>query len=149
MAITARYRNGVLLSYTLLAYSPWEGFRVSITGDKGRVEIFEKHGSHLILGQSDKELAAAQAEGMNHFITVFPMFKKPYDVEIPDVTGGHGGADPVMLEDIFSKDPPPDPYARAASHIDGAASILMGISANESIRTGQPVRCDDLLPLPE
>ena len=65
------------------------------------------------------------------------------------MTGGHGGADPVMLEDIFSKDPPPDPYARAASHIDGAASILMGISANESIRTGQPVRCDDLLPLPE
>ena len=149
MAVTARYKNGVLLSYTLLAYSPWEGFRVAITGDKGRMEIFEEHGSHLIFGQSDEELAAAQEEGMNQSITILPMFEEPYDVEIPDVKGGHGGADPVMLKDIFSKVPPPDPFERAASHIDGATSILMGISANESIRTGLPVHCDDLLPLPE
>ena len=86
---------------------------------------------------------------MQHSITVFPMFGKPYTAEIPEVTGGHGGADPVMLQDIFAKDPPPDPFARAAGFVDGAASILMGISANESIRTGLPVRCDDLLPLPQ
>ena len=30
--------------------------------------------------------------------------------EIPEGEGGHGGADPVMLEQIFSPDPPPDPY---------------------------------------
>jgi hypothetical protein len=53
-----------------------------------------------------------------------------------------------MLEDLFSPDPPPDPFERAASHLDGAASVLVGISANESMRTGQAVRCDDLLRLP-
>jgi hypothetical protein len=62
--------------------------------------------------------------------------------------GGHGGADPVMLEQLFSPDPPPDPFNRAASHIDGAASILMGIAANESIQTGQMIVVDDLFALP-
>ena len=54
-----------------------------------------------------------------------------------------------MLEQIFSPNPPPDPYHRAASHIDGAASILTGIAANESIRTGQMIHVDDLFKLPE
>jgi len=35
MAVTVRYRNGVILSYSLVAYSPWEGLRVAITGTKG------------------------------------------------------------------------------------------------------------------
>ncbi len=77
------------------------------------------------------------------------MFGTPYEAEIPDSEGDHGGADPVMLEQIFSPNPPPDPYHRAASHIDGAASILTGIAANESIRTGQMIRVDDLFTLPE
>lgn len=70
------------------------------------------------------------------------------DVEIPRGQGGHGGGDAVMLEDLFSPSPPRDPFLRAASHLDGAASVLVGISANESMRTGQAVRCDDLLALP-
>lgn len=53
-----------------------------------------------------------------------------------------------MLEQIFSASPQPEPLDRAASHVDGAAAVLLGISANESIRTGLPVDCDDLLKLP-
>jgi predicted dehydrogenase len=148
MAVMARYDNGIILNYSLVAYVPWEGFHVSITGDKGRLEIYEKHGSHIIAGQSDEELAAALAVDAAHSITVFPMFQKPYDVDIPKAEGGHGGGDPILLADVFARNPPPDPHHRAASHIDGAASILLGISANESIRSGAPVRCRDLIPLP-
>ena len=54
-----------------------------------------------------------------------------------------------MLEQIFSPNPPPDPYKRAASHIDGAASILVGIAANESLRTERLVHVNDLFPLPD
>lgn len=149
MSITARYRNGVIFNYSLIAYSPWEGYRVSVTGDKGRVELYDQHGSHIIRGQSDEELAAEQAQGEHQELRVFPMFGRPYDVEIPKAEGGHGGGDPILLEQIFSPTPPADPFHRAASQLDGAASILMGISANESIRTGEPVNCDDLLKLPE
>jgi hypothetical protein len=52
-----------------------------------------------------------------------------------------------MLEQIFSPNPLPDPYHRAASHIDGAASILVGIAANQAMQTGKMVTVDDLFPL--
>jgi hypothetical protein len=77
------------------------------------------------------------------------MFGAPYDVSVPSGEGGHGGADPVMLEELFSPSPPPDPYGRAASHVDGAASLLVGFAANESIRSERLVHTDDLFRLPD
>ena len=148
MAVVARYRNGAILSYSLLAYSPWEGYRASVTGDRGRIELFDRHGSHVIAGQADEEIAAAQAKNAVQELTVFPMFGAPRPVEIPKAEGAHGGGDPILLEQLFGENPPPDPFNRVATHLDGAASILLGIAANESIRTGLPVRADDLLRLP-
>jgi predicted dehydrogenase len=152
MGVTARYRNGVILSYCLIAYSPWEGLHVAITGTKGRIEMdISETVSHLLPDEDKKKIDAASAS-KGPFkaarIRAFPMFGEPYDVEVPAGTGGHGGGDPVMLEQIFSSTPPDDPFNRAASHIDGAASILMGISANESIRTGTMVNVDDMFKLP-
>lgn len=152
MSVTARYDNGTLLTYSLVAYSPWEGYRIAITGDKGRLEIelVEQVGKQFVAGaeeslQSDPD-AVAKFGGKH--IWVFPMFGRPYEVEIPEGVGGHGGGDAVMLEQIFGEQPPPDPFARAASHVDGAASILMGIAANEAIASGRPIRVSDLLTLP-
>ena len=155
MSITARYRNGVLLTYSLLAYSPWEGYKIAITGDKGRLEVdnIEQVGRTFIAGQEDTPIfaendPAVAAEFGGEEIRVYPLFGKPYRVPIPQAEGGHGGADPVMLEQIFSPTPPVDPFQRAASHIDGAASILLGIAANESIASGRLIQVDDLLKLP-
>lgn len=152
MCVTARYRSGVLLSYSLVAYAPWEGFKVAITGDKGRVEmdIIEKVEGAIIGSEAEaRNLEASKGTFQHSQIRLYPMFAEPYEVEIPPAEGGHGGADPVMLEQLFAPSPPPDPFHRAASHIDGAASILMGISANQSIATGLPVNVDELLKLPE
>ncbi len=148
MAVMVRYRNQVVMNYSLLAYCPWEGYRVAITGNRGRLELYVKHGSHIIAGQSDQELAAAQSQGQVESLWVLPMFGVPYQVNIPLVDGAHGGGDTLILQDLFLPNPPADPLHRAASHIDGAASLLVGISANKSIRTGLPVKCDDLVPLP-
>ncbi len=155
MSVTARYRNGTLLTYSLLAYSPWEGYRVAITGDKGRLEVdlTEQVGRTFVAGQEETPVfAPSDPEIVQQFggrqIRLFPLFGRPYEVEIPEAKGGHGGADPVMLEQIFSPTPPEDPFARAASHIDGAASILLGIAANESIATQRLVKVDELLQLP-
>jgi hypothetical protein len=149
MAVTARYNNGVILSYCLVSYSPWEGLRVAITGTKGRIEMdIEESITHLL---GDGQIAATMSASKGPFkqarMRVFPMFGQGYEVEVPVGDGGHGGADPVMLEQIFSPTPPPDPYHRAASHIDGAASVLVGIAANQAMVTGQMVCIDDLFPL--
>jgi predicted dehydrogenase len=151
MAVTARYQNGVLMSYCLIAYSPWEGLRVAITGTKGRVELEVQETTAWLKGQPGQpvpDVAASTGAFKHTTLRVFPMFKDPYDVEIPASEGGHGGADPVLLAQLFAPVPPPDPFHRAASHIDGAASILTGIAANRSIETRQLVRVDDLFPLP-
>jgi len=150
MSVTARYRNGALLTYSLICYSPWEGYRIAITGDKGRleVELVEQVGRTFVAGQ--EETVLPDEDTLDRFggkhIRVYPMFGKPYEVAIPEATGGgHGGGDSVMLEQIFSPTPPPDPFARAASHIDGAASILLGIAANISMSENRPVSVDEIL----
>ncbi len=148
MSVSVRYQNGVLLSYCLVAYAPWEGLRVAINGTKGRLEMdIEERVNHLL---GDARTPSASTESFKQVnIRVCPMFGMPYKIEAPVGEGGHGGADPVMLEQIFSPTPPPDPFHRAASHIDGAASILVGISANESMRTGRLIQVDDLFNLTE
>lgn len=147
MTVSARYRNGVLLSYCLIAYSPWEGLRVAITGTKGRVELDVAENVNHLLGDSHADEAqASKGPFKAAHLRAYPMFGTPHEVELPAGEGDHGGADPVMLEQIFSPTPP-DPFNRAASHIDGAASIMMGIAANESIRTGKLIQVDDLFNL--
>jgi predicted dehydrogenase len=152
MAVTVRYRSGVILSYCLIAYSPWEGLRVAINGTRGRVELDVQESTGWLKAQpagNDHDLSASKGAFKHAQIRVFPMFGVPYEVDIPESEGGHGGADPVLLEQLFATCPPPDPFNRAASHIDGAASILTGIAANRSLITHQAVRVRDLFDLPD
>jgi predicted dehydrogenase len=145
MAATVRYQNGVVMSYCLVAYCPWEGLRIAITGTKGRIEMdIEESITHLL---GDGQVDSSKGPFKQARMRVFPMFGSMYEVDVPQGEGGHGGADPVMLEQIFSEDPPPDPYHRAASHIDGAASVLVGIAANQAMETGKMVSIEDLFPL--
>jgi predicted dehydrogenase len=39
LAVLVGYRSGALLTYSLNAHSPWEGYRVSVNGDAGRAEL--------------------------------------------------------------------------------------------------------------
>jgi len=148
MAVIVRYLNGALLSYSMVAYSPWEGLRVAVTGTKGRIEMdIEESIIHLLGDGQAAEARASKGPFKQARLRVFRMFGEGYDVPVPVGEGGHGGADPLMLEQLFSPSAPADPYGRAASHIDGAASVLVGIAANESMRTGKPVMIDELFPL--
>jgi predicted dehydrogenase len=140
MGVMVRYKNGAIMTYSLNAYLPWEGFRVALNGSQGRLQVLVVEGSYINAGGD----SAAEGVSRTRRITLFPMHGEPYDVAIPEAIGGHGGGDSVMLEDIFG-DPPDDPLRRAASHVDGAMSILVGTAANISMRTGRPVRIDDLV----
>ena len=146
MTVTACYANGALLSYCLVAYAPWEGLRVAVTGTRGRVEMdIIENVTHL---KTDGESAAASKGAFKRTeIRAFPMFGEPCAVDVPQAAGGHGGADPLMLEQIFSPTPPPDPLGRSASFMDGAASILVGIAANMSIESGEMVDVAELFDL--
>jgi predicted dehydrogenase len=147
MSLNVRYQNGVIMSYCLLAYSPWEGLRVAITGTKGRLELDIIENVHD-LSAPGQSATASTGTFEKTTLRLFPMFGQPQAITIPESEGGHGGADPLMLEQLFSPMPPDDPFQRAATHIDGAASILVGIAANESMNNGQMVNIGDLFLLP-
>lgn len=148
MSVTARYRNGMTLSYCLNAYSPVEGMRVVFHGDRGRIDFAHFGGSHLILGQSEEELAKMQESNKGfEELVVTPHFQPRQYHEIPKGKGGHGGGDTALGEQIFTKNPPRDPFHRSAGHEQGAASIMVGIAANVSMAECRPVRISDLVPL--
>jgi hypothetical protein len=71
------------------------------------------------------------------------MFQGAVETDIPAGKGSHGG-DSYMLEQLFDPEAPPDPWGRAASHLDGAAAVLLGAAANRSMATGQVVTIDAL-----
>lgn len=143
MNLSVLYKNGAQMSYSLTAYSPWEGYRIAFNGTKGRLELDELENSYISAGNSHI------ADGCTHSsrLTVFPHWEKPYHVEFPKGEGGHGGGDIILLADLFARTKRKDPLGRAAGHRDGAISILTGIAANQSFATGQPVDVTSLVQL--
>ncbi|MFH0964405.1 MAG: Gfo/Idh/MocA family oxidoreductase [Planctomycetota bacterium] len=143
MAVMVRYTNGVIFTYALNAFCPWEGVRVALNGTKGRIELRDYHSSY-ISAQVGAEMADQITSSFE--IMVHPHWKKPYRVEAPAVEGGHGGGDPRLLEDIFGT-PAKDRTRRAADHLAGARSVLIGAAANRSMRLERPVDISSLVQL--
>ena len=140
-SLLVKYGTGTFLNYSLNAYLPREGFNVVFNGTKGRIEYDEEHASGVVPGQKrDRE------HDWMRKLRVLPMFGEPYEVDIPLGEGGHGGADPLIQEQVFSDNPPEELLGRNAGGQQGAASIMVGISANRSYETGLPVRVADLCP---
>lgn len=140
MNLLVRYKSGAVMTYSLTAYAPWEGFRVVFNGTGGRLELEVVENSYVNSGGDQ----AAEGSIEKTTLLLRPLLEKPREVEIPQGTGAHGGGDTVLLNDLFGE-PVSDEYMRAASHVDGALSILTGIAANKSIATGQVVNVDDVL----
>jgi predicted dehydrogenase len=140
LGLLVRMRNGAMLTYALTAYAPWEGFRLSMTGTAGRIEAHQVETSYVSAGGQQANEAAATTRRLR----VLPMFGDPYEVDLEEAPGAHGGADPRILHDLFGERAD-DPLSRAASHVDGANAILTGIAGNVSMRTGRIVHIADLI----
>ena len=145
MTALVRYRTGQLLTYSLVCFSPREGMRVTFNGDRGRLEYYEFVRAPVLGHMNPVPVLPNDHPDLS--IRVFPHFAADYTVEVALIPGVHGGADPFLAEQIFSAAPPADPYQRTAGPEQGAASVLVGIAANESIRTAQPVNIGDLVSL--
>lgn len=143
MKVMVEYRSGATMSYSLNAHSPWEGFTVTFNGTRGRIEHLRQesvyiNGDGKVPGELVKEGTRTK---------VFPHFLPAYEVPIWKASGGHGGADPVMLDYVFQpEEQPEDKYLRAADQRGGAWSIITGVAANQSFTSGLPVKIDELLP---
>ncbi|MGC9347739.1 MAG: Gfo/Idh/MocA family protein, partial [Anaerolineae bacterium] len=141
MNVLVNYRNGVKMSYSLNAFMPWEGYMVTLNGTRGRLEHRTVESSYI---NADGSIPGQTVE-RGTFIRIIPHFGPAYDVDVWTSSGGHGGGDSRILEDLLSSDPPEDPYLRAADQRGGAYSILTGVAANRSMATDEFVYIDDLV----
>jgi hypothetical protein len=140
MGLLVNYRNGAMLTYSLHAFMPWEGYVIAFNGSKGRLE----HKMEETIYISGDGSIPGEALADQTYIRVKPHAGPGYEVEVRESEGGHGGADPIMLQDIF--DPPDDdPLKRAADYRAGAWSILTGVAGNHALEQQRPIRIEELI----
>jgi predicted dehydrogenase len=150
MSVMVKYRNKAVMTYALNAFCPWEGYRVCFNGTKGRLEfnVVEKSyvsGHHEDFNMPGMRELEGQKETLVPEIIFQPLWGKPQviDYDKGDL-GGHGGGDVRLLNDVF-KGVKDNSLKHSAGYLDGAMSILTGIAANESFKTGMPVKVSDLV----
>ena len=140
MGLLVNYRSGASLTYSLHAFMPWEGYVIAFNGSKGRLE----HKMEETVYISGDGSIPGEALADQSYIKVMPHAAPAYQVEVRESEGGHGGADPIMLQDIF--DPTgDDEYERAADYRAGAWSILTGVAGNHALEENCSIRIDDLV----
>lgn len=132
MAVTVKYDKGALLTYSLNATTPYEGWKLSINGSKGRIEAY--------LPES-----GPYSKDDTRYIKFFDLNNEITEYKFDDLsTEGHNGGDDKILNDVFigGKE---DILSHCAGSGDGALSIIVGIAANISIKENRPVAIKELL----
>ena len=50
MGVLVKYKSGAIMTYSLNAYMPWEGYRVCFNGTEGRIEYEVREASYVNAG---------------------------------------------------------------------------------------------------
>ncbi|AJC77351.1 oxidoreductase protein [Rhizobium etli bv. phaseoli str. IE4803] len=136
MVVSLRYRNNVHVSYSLNTFQPIEGHHLAFNGTKGRIEIRQYEAQPWEQPKEDTIL----------LIRNFPNGKEAVErIVVPHFTGGHYGGDDRMRNMIFKPDME-DTLGQRAGTRAGAMSVLCGIAALTSSRTGKMVEIAELMP---
>lgn len=131
MSVNVRYTRGTQLSFSLTAYSPIEGWKAVFVGDQGRMEAASFHGTDAKMDHNEEIL----------------LYNRKGELTLSKAEkgiGSHGGGDVLLRKMLFSEGVP-DPLGQMAASRAGAMSLLIGAGANQSIRTKQLVRIEELL----
>jgi len=132
MSASIKYANGVQVAYSVVTYSPYEGYRIAFNGTKGRIDAWIQESNPVYEADYDE-------------IMITRNFGKRDYFRIPKGKG-HGGGDKIMHDHIF-KNVQEDPFKQSAGVRDGAFSILTGIAARKSCDSGKPIKIADLTDL--
>lgn len=136
MSVSVNYSGGAVMSYSLTAHSPYEGFKLVFNGSDGRIETEYFHGS----------LGPFVGENTNR-LRVYNRNQEEVNYKLPVHGGVHGGGDERLLEMIIRGNVP-DPLHQHASSWDGAMSNIIGIAANHSMKEGKTIYVKDLVRKP-
>ncbi len=152
MSAQIKYKNNVVVNYSLTTYSPYEGWRIAFNGTKGRLEASMDIPYHNEMRTDQKALHELEMDQSSAELTVEPIIThKLWDdfkiIQVGMEKTGHGGGDKRLHDQIFKHPEQKDPFERSAGIHDGAISILIGVAARKSIESGKPVKIDSLTDL--
>jgi hypothetical protein len=138
-AATISYENGIVSSYSLIAYASYESMHIAAEGTKGRLEYLKRYGTSWAVGHKDTKASLAN-DGVDEddsraFIKLTEKGKKIEHIPITKVEGGHGGADPRLREALFW-DAGTDPLGQRAPLEEGIQAVLLGVSVMDCIKAG-------------
>ncbi|MDQ0255948.1 putative dehydrogenase [Evansella vedderi] len=133
---TVKYDKGALLSYSVNFSLPYEGYRLAINGTKGRIETVEYHIPQRVPFPTEVQT-----------IDYFPIFGSKETIHVVHKEGGHGGADPIMLEDLFLGVDPRRPYTILSGTEDGAFAVATGEAVWRSVKENKPISINEVLSL--
>jgi predicted dehydrogenase len=136
MSVNVKFSGGALMSYSLTAHSPYEGFRLAINGSEGRLEAEYFHGS----------VGPFAGENINR-LRVYNRRQEEITIKAQVIGGAHGGGDERLLE-MLIRGGLSDPLGQQASSWDGAMSVIIGVAANKSIKEGKTISVKDLVTRP-
>ncbi|NOU96810.1 oxidoreductase [Paenibacillus sp. LMG 31456] len=128
-----KYDKGAMMTYSVNFSLPYEGYRLAINGTKGRIETKEVLSKRISQHVTDQT------------IDYFPLFGGKETIHVVPRAGGHGGGDPLLLEDLFLGADPRRAYSILAGAEAGARSVLTGEAIWKSVESNQPIRIHDLL----
>lgn len=134
MTAEVKYKSGILLSYSLNAFMPYEGQRIAFNCEKGRLDIRNYQRQPWEVNYASE-------------FRLTENFKKTKTWTVQSGEGDHGGSDEKLKDLIFLQNEP-DPLGQLADSRAGVMSSLIGIAARRSIENGQPVKIDDLVKFP-
>ncbi len=133
-AVVIRYDGGAFLNYSLNASVPYEGFRLGINGTEGRIDYTEFHAPNRLPFPPPPEQP----------VVYIPMFGGREEINIVNLGGGHGGGDPLILDELFIG---PDPLAevkRYAGIEDGIEAVMTGIAVHRSANEHKTISVADM-----
>jgi len=133
MVAQVKYSTGAMMSYSLNAFMPYEGYHLAFNGLDGRIEVRVYERQPWAVPPEDT-------------IRLTRNFGKTELITLPYADGGHFGADPRLMEMIFNPSKP-DPLKQRAGSRAGAMSLLTGVAALRSADTGRIVKIADLIRL--
>ncbi len=132
-SVNVLYDNGTQLTYTLNAFLPYEGQKITFSGEKGKLDVRLYYRQPWDVDDKFEFRLTKNREETKSW------GKNPS-------AGGHGGAD-ERIKDLLFKPNQPDPTGQKAGSRAGVMSSLIGIAARKSIETKKTIQISDLINL--
>lgn len=130
-SVQVTYDNGTQLTYTLNAFLPYEGQKITFSGEKGRLDVRLYYRQPWEV-EATYEFRLTKSRKETKRWTLNPS------------EGGHGGADERVKDMLFIPGQA-DPTGQRAGSRAGVMSSIIGIAARKSIETKKVVQISDMI----